>query len=240
MNLSSLKFGHAIIAWVGVCASGASGQAAMIDEGGFVVEQDGVAVATETFTIRSSGFGANQRVIAQATLEWDSSDTRTTTRTALLTDGPEFSVNRYESNVTGDEVRGMILESRGPRFAVEVSTPSSTQEREFRAIIGGQSVVIIDPLMPHHFYFLGRLANSAAPTTLSLISPRELVQSTATLTVIGTEQVRIDGEALTAQHLTLQVGEVTHHVWLDVQNRVLKVETPALGLSSTRRSPPER
>lgn len=240
MRLPTLKVGLFAVVCIASSSLEASAQAAMIDEGGFVVEQGGIAVATETFTIRSSGFGPNQRVIAQATLEWDGSAGRATTRTALLTDGPAFSVRRYESTVTGAQERGMVMESQGARFHAEVSTPSSTQEREFRASIGGQSVVVIDPQMPHHFYFLGHLATVAAPTVLSVISPQDLVQATATLTVIGTERLRIGGEDLAAQHLTLEVGAITHHIWLDVQNRVLRAETPELGLSATRRAAPER
>lgn len=240
MRFRLLRLGLAAMVSALFFPSHADGQAAMVDEGGFIVQQNGVPIATETFTIRSSGFGANQHVIAQATLEWDGPDVRTTTRTALLTDGPNFSVRRYESTVTGDEDRRMILELRGLRFRAEVSTASTTQEREFRAGIGGQSVVIINPLMPHHYYFLGRLAKAGAPSTLSLIFPQKLAQISALLTVIGTEQIRIDGEDLAAQHLTLEVGDVTHHIWLDVRNRVLMAETPSLGLSARRRAPPQR
>jgi hypothetical protein len=232
---------HIVLALVSVAAAyptGITGQVAMIDEGGFVVEWNGAPVATETFTIRSSGFGANQRMVAQGTLEWDAPAGHISIRTALLTDGPGFAVRAYESTQTGAEEVEMEMKSLGDRFRAEVSTASRTQEREFRAQLGSQAVVVIDPFLPHQYYFLGRLAAAGSTTTLSVISPRELTQASAQLSLVGTEQIQVDQETLSAQHLSLQVGEVTHHVWLDVQNRVLRVETPALGLAATRRSPP--
>jgi hypothetical protein len=215
-----------------------AGQVAMLDEGEFLVEQNGAAIATEAFTIRSSGFGANQRVVAQGTLEWDAPSGHTSIRTALLTDGPAFTVSAYESTQTGAEEVGMELASLGDRFRAEITTTSGTQEREFRAQPGGQSVVVVDPLMPHQYYFLGRLATGEAATMLSVISPRELTQASARLSLLDTERIQIDHEDLPAQHMTLQVGDVTHHVWLDVQNRVLRAEIPSLGLVATRKSPP--
>jgi hypothetical protein len=238
MKIRSLHLGPAMIAAAFLNPTTATGQVAMIDEGGFVIEQNGSPIATETFTIRSAGFGVNQRVVAQGTLEWDLPAGHVTIRTALLTEGPAFTVNSYESTQTGAEEIAMELNSLGDRFRAEITTAFSTQEREFRARMGGQSVAVIDPLMPHQYYFVGRLVSPGSATTLSVISPRDLIQLSARVSLVGTESVQIDGVDLSAQHITLDVGEVTHHVWLDLQNRVLRVETPALGIIATRRSPP--
>ena len=90
--------------------------------------------------------------------------------------------------------------------------------------------------MAHHYYFLARrLRNGTVP----VIIPRENRQVMATVRDQGEEQINVGGTSTAAYHLVVQPeGGDERHVWVDVLNRVLKVEIPARDYVATRVAAP--
>ena len=214
-------------------------QVATLDQGTFVIERNGQQIGTETFTVRSSGFGQNRRIFAEATLEITApASERATARAALLTEGPAQSIRVYELAIDGTEALQLKLEARGDRFRTEVTRGPRIQEREFRARSAGTAVILLDRLMSHQYFFVGRLLRNGSPD-LSVVMPQDLVQRDGSLEEVGTESVTVGRQSLQATHLRLTLADEVHHIWLDVQNRVLRVEIPDRGVVAVRRAPPE-
>jgi len=213
-------------------------QVATLDEGTFVIERNGQQIGTESFTVRSSGYGQNRRIFAEATLEITApAAERSTARAALLTEGTDQLIRVYELTVDGPDPMQLKLEARGDRFRAEVTRGPRIQEREFRARTVGEPVLLLDRLLSHQYYFFGRLARGSS-SPVSIVVPQELVQRGGSLEEVGTESVTVGRQSLQATHLRVRLGDDVHEVWLDVQNRVLRVEIPSQGIVAVRRAPP--
>lgn len=213
-------------------------QVATLDEGTFVIEQNGRQIGTESFTVRSSGFGQNRRIFAEATLEITApASDRSTARAALLTEGTNQSIRIYELSVDGPDPMQLKMEARGDRYRVQVTRGPRIQEREFRARALGQPVLLLDRLLSHQYYFLGRLMRDDS-RDLSVVVPRDLLQRDGSLEELGTETVTVGRQSLEATHLRVRLDDEVHEIWLDVQNRVLRVEIPSQGIVAVRRAPP--
>ncbi len=218
-------------------ASHLSAQAVVLDEGSFRVEIAGRSVGTESFRIRRSGFGENAQVIAQGTLEISDADGNQTVQSALGTVGIGMSLDAYQVKVTGAVTLQVLLRRRGDRLVAETTSDAGVEEREYRRPSTRRPTVLLDHFLAHHFFFLGRY-QSPEETGLSIVQPRPGGQAEGVLRMGNVESIAIGTRTLQAQRLRLVVADATYEVWLDSQNRVLRVEIPEEQYVAIRREPP--
>ncbi len=212
-------------------------QAVEVDGGTFIVELGGRAVGTETFRIRRSGFGDNARTIAEGTLEIVQNGSRQTVQSALGTVGVGMSLDAYQVKVSLPSELSIRLERRGNRMVSETSSEAGVEEREYRQALRQTPTVVLDRFFAHHYFFVAPYQTPGG-ISLSAIRPRPGGQSTGTLRMTTIEPVIIGGATVQAQHLELLLEGVVHHIWLDGQNRVLRVQIPSQNYAAVRRDPP--
>jgi hypothetical protein len=215
----------------------AAAQAVEVDEGAFIVEVGGRAVGTEIFRIRRSGFGDNARTIAQGTLDINQGGSRQVIRSALGTLGVGMSLDAYQVSMSAPSELSIRLERRGDRMVSSTSSEAGVEEREYRQTQQGTPTVVLDPFFAHHYFFLAPY-QSLGELIISAISPRLGVQSTGTLRMTTVEPVTIGGSTIAAQRLELRLDGAVHDIWLDGQNRVLRVQIPSQDYVAVRRDPP--
>ena len=212
-------------------ARSVEGQNVTLDEGAFVIDVEGRQVATETFRIRRSGQGEAAVVIAQATLSFTGGDVESMT-TLLQARGRNLELTGYQVRVSTDEVTS--LRDNGQRLEAVTTSSAGQREREYR---GGARVVVLEKLLAHHYYFLVHRARPE-PTSLSIIVPRAGSQARGSLVQGNVEIVQVAGTRVSAQRLTLDVSGRKHDIWVDQQNRVLRVEITADAYVAVRRELP--
>ncbi len=214
-----------------VGARSVEGQNVTLDEGAFVIDVEGRQVATETFKIRRSGQGEAAVVIAQATLLFTGGDIESMT-TLLQARGRDLKLTGYQVRVSTGEVTS--LRDNGQRLEAVTTSSAGQREREYR---GGAQAVVLEELFAHHYYFLGQRARQE-PTSVSVIVPRAGSQARARLVQGNVETVQVAGTRVSAQRLTLDVRGLKHDIWVDQQNRVLRVEITANAYVAVRRELP--
>ena len=212
-------------------------QTVLLDEGSFVVEIGGRSIGTEDFRIRRSGFGENAQVIAQGTLEIAEDGGQQTIQSALGTVGIGMKLDAYQVKVSGPSELQVLLQRRGNRLVAETTSGAGVEEREYRRPSTRWPTIILDRFMAHHYFFLGPFQNPEE-SSISIVRPRPGEQAEGVLRMASVEPLSVGGRTLQAQHLQLVLGGAIHDVWLDSQNRVLRVEIPAEDYVATRLAPP--
>lgn len=201
-------------------AQGIPAQTATVDEGAFVIDLEGRQIGTETFLIRRSGQGDAAVVIARGTLTLNSGEIDDIV-TLLQAQGRGMTLAGYQVRVSPDEVTR--LTQAGQRFEAVTTSPDGQREREYR---GGSQAIVLEEPMAHHYFFLGQRASPTA-TSVTIIMPRSGEQAHGRLVQGGVEQIQVAGTEVSAQHLTLEVAGRVHDIWVDQQNRILRVEIPS-------------
>lgn len=212
-------------------------QAVEVDRGTFIVEISGRAVGTETFRIRRSGFGDNARTITQGTIEIVLDGSKKTIQSVLGTLGVGMSLDAYQVNVSPPSELSIRLERRGDRMISVTSSESGVEEREYRQALPRTPTVVLDQFFAHQYFFLAPY-QSPGETGLSAILPRPGGQSTGTLRMMTVEPVTVGGTTISAQRLELRLDGAVHDIWLDGQNRVLRVQILSQDYVAVRRDPP--
>ena len=225
------------VAGFGFLPEALAAQTVEVDDGTFIVELGGRAVGTETFRIRRSGFGDNARTIAQGTLEIVQGGSRQMIQSALGTLGVGMSLDAYQVNVSAPSELSIRLERRGSRMVSSTSSEAGVEEREYRQTQAQTPTVVLDRFFAHHYFFVAPYQSPGEPS-ISAILPRSGVQSTGTLRMTTVEPVSIGGATIPAQRLELRLDGVAHDIWLDGQNRVLRVQIPSQNYLAVRRDPP--
>ena len=235
MTLYSLVL--ALPGGLGALPQAMAAQAVEVDQGTFIVELGGRVVGTETFRIRRSGFGDNARTIAQGTLEIVLDGSRQTIQSALGTLGVDMSLDAYQVNVSPPSELSIRLERRGARMVSATTSEAGVQEREYRQALPQTPTVVLDRFFAHQYFFLAPY-QTLGEISLSAIIPRPGSQSTGTLRMTTVEPVVVGGDTITAQRLELSIDGAVHDIWLDGQNRVLRVQIPSQDYVAVRRDPP--
>ena len=212
-------------------------QAVEMDDGTFIVQLGGRAVGTETFRIRRSGFGDNARTIAQGTLEIVQSGSKQMIQSALGTLGVEMSLDAYQVNVSAPSELSIRLERRGGRMVASMSSEAGIEEREYRRTQQQTPTVVLDRFFAHHYFFLTPY-QVPGELNISAIFPRPGVQSIGTLRMTTVEPVTIGEATIPAQRLELRLDGAVHDIWLDGQNRILRIQIPSQDYVAVRRDPP--
>ena len=212
-------------------------QAVEVDRGTFVIELGGRVVGTETFRIRRSGFGDNARTIAQGTLEIVEGGLSQTIQSALGTVGVGMSLEAYQVTISAPADLSIRLERRGGRMVSETSSEAGIEEREYRQALAQTPTVVLDRFFAHHYFFIAPY-QTPSEISLSAILPRPGGQSSGTLRMTNVEPVDVGADTIQAQRLELRLDGAVHDIWLDGQNRVLRVQIPSQDYVAVRRDPP--
>ena len=208
-----------------------------MDEGSFLVEIGGRAVGSESFRIRRSGFGENAQIIAQGTLELTTGGGNQTVQSALGTLGVGMSLDAYQVKVSGSRELQVRLQRRGDRLVAETTSEAGVEEREYRRPSPRTPTVLLDRFLAHHYFFLAPYQRPGE-SRVSIISPRPGGQAEGVLRMASVEPISLGERTLQAQRLQLVVAGAVHEIWLDSQNRVLRVEIPGDDYVAVRQDPP--
>lgn len=216
---------------VSVLATGAAAQTAVIDEGTFRLSVRGTAVGTETFSIRRSGSGAAATIVAQGRVVLDTGEQ---TRAVLQVEGPDLRPSAYHIEVTGTETQSIRGQAAGNRFRAQIVSTAGEMMREYLASDGA---VVLDEGVAHQHYFVA--AHLGADGRVPMIVPRESRQISAQVTDEGSESIQVAGQSVNARRLEIQPsGMAARTVWVDGENRVLRLSIPDEGYLAERTALP--
>lgn len=214
-----------------LAASAAAAQSAVIDEGSFRLTINGTAVGTESFSIRQNGTGDAATMIAQGRVVLDSGEQ---TRGVLQVEGPALTPSAYQIEVTGSETQNIRGQAAGNRFRATIVSDAGETMREY---IAGEGAVILDNGVAHHYFFLAQMLERG--DRIPIIIPRQSRQVAATVTSAGSESINVAGTSVSARRLLVQpTGLPQRTVWVDDDNRVLRLEIPDEGYIAERTAVP--
>ncbi len=211
------------------------GQIVTIDEGTFDVTVAGRPVGTETFSIVRTGDGADAQTLARAQVRIDMEDGSRQLAPLLRTEGLAHILSRYQLKTAGIDEREVYVERSGARrLHATVVTSEGQREQEFRF---QPDAVVLEDGVTHHFHFLAARIASGSRTVPVLI-PAGRDQLTAEISEGTREGVEIAGTSVSAMRYQVRYGTATRLVWLDDQQRVLRVEDPDSRRVAVRREVP--
>ena len=203
-----------------------------LDEGTFVVREDTLEVARESFRLihgRLARGGAGWTLAT--TIRYDRTrpvvvlapilDVSTDTLPATL----QYDVAdpRQPVRILGELGRG--------RFTVRFVARATERAREFPA--GGRPVVLDDSVFALYLFAAWRAAGE--PGQLTAIVPRGLRREAVEVQDRGLEPTTLNHSAVTLRHVTVTGGpNQVVHLWLDATARLMKVEIPSRRLSAER------
>jgi hypothetical protein len=211
----------------------ARAQTATVDEGTFTVSRAGVTLGREEFRIvRQPGASA---FTARATVAYG----ERRIAPALQAD-EQGSPERYQVEVRrgGAVEQRVTAQAAGTHLRAQIQGEGGEAAREFLLEPG---TVVVDDELYHQYYFVVRRAGAAgAATRVPVVAPRLGTQRPLWVTLQGTEQVTVGGQALEARHYVLadRAGGGRREVWADAQGRILRVTLPGEGLTAVRNDPP--
>lgn len=244
MRFSTTIYPLLLVLSGGFCVGGfgflpeaAAAQVVEVDEGTFIVELNGRAVGTETFRIRRSGFGDNARTIAEGTLEIVEDGVIHMVRSGISATGVRMSLDLYDVKVSAPSELSILLERHGDRMVSVTSSEAGVVEREYRQVLARTPTVVLDRFFAHHYFFITPY-QAPSGTNLSAILPRPGGQSTGTLRMTTVEPLDFETVTVQAQRLEFRLDGDVHEIWLDGQNRVLRVRIRSQGYLARRSNPP--
>lgn len=201
----------------------------LVDEGTFMVSQNGAPLGRESFRIVRAPAPGGQ--VYQARSQSALGADRLTT--ILGTDSTGAPVS-YEAELQRD---GRVLErARGTgtsrRFTVVVQTRTGEGSREYVLTNGA---LLVDNDVIHQFHFVGL----ALAAHYDVIAPRSTGKSRLTLEARGAETLDIGRSRVESRRFALlDAGGSAREIWLDRQGRLLKVALPDRSLVAVRDEPP--
>jgi hypothetical protein len=201
-------------------------QVVPIDEASFRLLRNGTAVGQEQITIHRLGLGAEARIIGQSEIRFeDGSQAR-----PRLEAGTDLRAKTYQNEFTGAEEGEVVVSRVGRRFVARSRSAAGEAQREFPA---SEGTVILEPEVVLLYYFLQPWAATDGSEITSL-DPRASERRTVTLSVLGSEEVRVGRNPVPARHLRLEGADARWEVWMDEGGRVLRVAVPASGFVAER------
>ncbi|MFW6079842.1 MAG: hypothetical protein ACODAE_09480 [Gemmatimonadota bacterium] len=212
----------------------ARAQTTTVDEGVFELTLDGRRIGTETFAIQRRGRGDAVTTTARARITLDSGAVARQITTSLELDGPALRPSLYQIDIRGPQREQIVGRLAGRRFSARIISDDGERMREYLADAGA---VIVDDGVAHHHYFLALRADEGA--RVPVIIPRQSRQATARISVDGVESITIGGRSIRARHLVIAIdGGSTRHLWVDDDDRMLRLTVPATGLVALRSARP--
>lgn len=207
----------------------AAAQTGASDAGTFRVRVGGQMVGTEEFSIQQTGVGESAQIVATARIELTLPTGTIELAPRLRASGFRADPVAYEVTVGGSAPQRIVGQIGGGRFSARITSGSGEQMREYVASSGA---TILDEGVAHHYYFLAqRVRNGQVP----ILIPREHRQVMATVEDLGEESVTVGNATASLFHLVVRpAGGEERHVWVDVLNRVVRVEIPERGYLAER------
>ena len=205
---------------------------APLDEGTFVVREDTVEVARESFRL-------NHGRLARGGIGWTLATTIRYDRTRpVVVLAPILDVTadtlpatlQYDVADPRQPVRILGELGRG-RFTVRFVARTTERAREFPA--GGRPVVLDDSVFALYLFVAWHAAGQ--PGQLTAIVPRGLRRETVEIQDQGLAPTTLNHGPVTLRHITVTGGpNLVVHLWLDASARLMKVEIPSRRLSAER------
>jgi hypothetical protein len=209
----------------------AAAQTVQVDEGSFRILVGGREVGTETFSLRQNGTGADAVLIAQGRVVLDSNETTANVQLS----GTGLRLVAYDVELSGADSRRIRASVTGSRASARTVSAAGETMKEYLVSDGA---VLLDDGVAHHYYMIARRADGGS-TRVPILIPRESRQVQATITVAGNESVSAGGSTVNAKKIVVQpAGGDARTVWVDAQNRVLRVEIPARNYVAVRTALP--
>lgn len=218
---------------LGLSATAAAAQTVTLDEGTFRILVGGREVGVETFQIRQNGSGADAVVIAQGrvVLEAGTGGNEYTANVQLA--GGGLRPVAYDVELRGGDARRINARVAGSRASARTVSAAGETMREYLVSDGA---LLLDDGVAHHYYFIAQ--RFASGGTTPVVIPRESKQVQATIAAAGEESISAGGQTVRARKLTVTAGGDTRHVWIDAQNRILRVEIPGKNYMAVRTALP--
>jgi len=206
---------------------------APLDEGTFVVREDTLEVARESFRLMHGR-------LARGGVGWTLATTIRYDRTRpVVVLAPILDVSaadtlpatlQYDVADPRQPVRILGELGRG-RFTVRFVARATERAREFPA--GGRPVVLDDSVFALYLFAAWRAAGQPGP--LTAIVPRGLRRETVEVQDQGLAPTTLNHAPVTLRHVTVTGGpNQVVHLWLDSDARLMKVEIPSRRLSAER------
>jgi hypothetical protein len=203
-----------------------------IDEGIFVVREDTIEVARESFRL-------SQGRLARGGAGWTMATTiRYDRARPVIVLAPILEVNsdtlpatlqydvadpRQPSRILGELGRG--------RFSVRLVSRATERAREFPT---GQRAAVLDDSV-FALYLFAAWRASAEPSPLTAIVPRGLRRETIQVQDHGVAPTTLNRDPATLRHVSVTGGpNAVVHLWLDAAGRLMKVEIPSRRLTAER------
>lgn len=219
------------LALAGLAAPMASAQSAVLDEGSFRLSVRGTPVGTETFTIRRTGSGANATTVVQGRIVLDSGEQ---TQAVLELQGAGLRPAAYQIEVRGGNRQNITGRAAGNRFRATIVSDAGEQMREY---LVSENAVILDDGVAHQHYFIAEAGGSGG--RVPVIIPRQNRQVTAQVRIIGSESIQVAGRQVSARRISIEIsGLDPRTVWVDAQNRVLRLWIPDQDMLAERTALP--
>jgi hypothetical protein len=137
--------------------------------------------------------------------------------------------------LSGADSRRIRASVTGSRASARTVSAAGETMKEYLVSDGA---VLLDDGVAHHYYMIARRADGGS-TRVPILIPRESRQVQATITVAGNESVSAGGSTVNAKKIVVQpAGGDARTVWVDAQNRVLRVEIPARNYVAVRTALP--
>jgi hypothetical protein len=203
-----------------------------LDEGTFVVREDTLEVARESFRLVHGR-------LARGGVGWTLATTIRYDRTRpVVVLAPILDVSadtlpatlQYDVADPRQPVRILGELGRG-RFTVRFVARATERAREFPA--GGRPVVLDDSVFALYLFAAWRAAGQ--PGQLTAIVPRGLRRETVEIQDQGLASTTLNHAPVTLRHITITGGaNQLVHLWLDTNARLMKVEIPSRRLMAER------
>jgi len=206
---------------------------APLDEGTFVVREDTLEVARESFRLMHGR-------LTRGGIGWTLATTIRYDRTRpVVVLSPILDVTsdtlpatlQYDVADPRQPVKILGELGRG-RFTVRFVARATERAREFPS--GGRPVVLDDSVFTLYLFAAWR-ATGQTPGQLTAIVPRGLRRETVEIQDQGLATTSLNHAPVTLRHVTVTGGpNVVVHLWLDADARLMKVEIPSRRLSAER------
>jgi hypothetical protein len=202
----------------------------VIDQGSFTITVNGERAGRENFRITGTPRTKPQDYAATATVTYgdrrlspdlraDSAGTASSYRVELQSGGSERETWR------GSIVRG--------RVSATIQSPRGESAKEFVATDGA---IILDDDVFHQHYFVTHFVTNGSVTA---VIPRRNTQITLRVAPAGTERITIGAREIEARHYVLtESSGAQRDVWIDSEDRLLRVAIPSRGIVAVRDDPP--
>jgi len=205
---------------------------APLDEGSFIVREDTMEVARESFRLRQGRLarGGSGWTLA-TTIRSDHARPAVTLSPILEMSADTLPATlQYDVGDPREPVRILGELGRG-RFTVRFVARATERAREFPA--GGRPVVLDDSVFALYLFAAWRA--TATPGALTAIVPRGLRREAIQVQDQGSESTTWNGHSTTLRHITLTGGaNAAVHLWLDAAGRLMKVEIPTRRVTAER------